>query len=155
MNVILHYICFIFNFINIVEKSSCRKTTWGKTSLEEMESAAAEVKEGKMSLRAAARDRNIDKSSLLRFMKKKENGEVKSVAWGAVAEAKRIFTDEMEEELAKHLKQLADQFHGLPPVKCCQLAFEYAAKNNIPVPANWKKTQCAGRLGCARHHMIP
>ena len=68
--------------------SSCRKTTWGKTSLEEMESAAAEVKEGKMSLRAAARDRNIDKSSLLRFMKKKENGEVKSVAWGAVAEEK-------------------------------------------------------------------
>ena len=57
--------------------SSCRKTTWGKTSLEEMESAAAEVKEGKMSIRPAARDRNIDMSSLLRFMKKKEKGEVK------------------------------------------------------------------------------
>ncbi len=84
-----------------------RKTTWGKTPLEEMESAAAEVKEGKKSIRAAARDRNIDKSSLLRFIKKKEKGEVKSVAWGAVAEAKRIFTDKMEEELAKHLKQLA------------------------------------------------
>lgn len=44
-----------------------RKTTWGKTHLEEMESAAAEVKEGKKSIRAAARDRNINKSSLLRF----------------------------------------------------------------------------------------
>lgn len=131
-----------------------RKTTWGKTPLEEMESAATEVKEGKKSIRAAARDRNIDKSSLLRFIKKKEKGNVKSVAWGAVAEAKRIFTDEMEEELAKHLKQLAEQFHGLHPVKCRQLAFEYAEKNNIPVPANWKKTQCAGRLGCARDHMI-
>ncbi|CAB1451101.1 unnamed protein product [Pleuronectes platessa] len=31
----------------------------------------------------------------------------------------------MEEELAKHLKQLADQFHGLAPVKCRGLAFEY------------------------------
>ncbi len=90
-----------------------RKTTWGKTPLEEMESAAAEVKEGKKSIRAAARDINIDKSSLLRFIKKKEKGEVKSVAWGAVAEAKRIFTNKIEEELAKHLKQLAEQFHGL------------------------------------------
>ncbi len=60
----------------------------------------------------------------------------------------------MEEELAKHLKQLAEQCRGLPPVKCSQLAFEYAEKNNIPVPANWTKTQCAGRLGCARDHMI-
>ncbi|CAB1444404.1 unnamed protein product [Pleuronectes platessa] len=49
----------------------------------------------------------------------------------------------MEEELAKHLKQLADQFHGLTPVKCRELAFEYAEKNNIPVPANWTEKQCA------------
>ncbi|KAK9540258.1 hypothetical protein VZT92_002722 [Zoarces viviparus] len=72
-----------------------------------MECAAAEVMQGKKSLRKAGRDRNIDKTTLKRFIKKKEKGEVKSVAWGAVAdEAKRIFTDEMEEELAKHLKQL-------------------------------------------------
>ncbi|CAB1419815.1 unnamed protein product [Pleuronectes platessa] len=49
----------------------------------------------------------------------------------------------MEEELAKHLKQLADQFHGLVPVKCRELAFEYAEKINIPVPANWTEKQCA------------
>ncbi|CAB1446938.1 unnamed protein product [Pleuronectes platessa] len=49
----------------------------------------------------------------------------------------------MEEELAKHLKQLADQFHGLAPVKCRELASEYAEKNNIPVPANWTEKQCA------------
>ncbi|CAJ1059690.1 protein ALP1-like isoform X1 [Xyrichtys novacula] len=50
----------------------------------------------------------------------------------------------MEEELAEHLKQLAEQFHGLPPVKCRQLAFEYAEKNNIPIPANWTKAHSAG-----------
>ncbi|CAB1428335.1 unnamed protein product [Pleuronectes platessa] len=50
----------------------------------------------------------------------------------------------MEEELAKHLKQLADQFHGLAPVKCRELAFEYSEKNNIPVPANWTEKQCEG-----------
>jgi len=131
-----------------------RKTTWGQTPLAEMEMAAAEVMQGKKSLRKAGTDRNIDKTTLKRFIKKKEKGEVNSVAWGAVAEAKRIFTDEMEEELAKHLKQLADQFHGLDPVKCRELAFEYAEKNNIPVPANWTEKQCAGRLWYARDHMI-
>ncbi|CAB1451724.1 unnamed protein product [Pleuronectes platessa] len=49
----------------------------------------------------------------------------------------------MEEELDKHFKQLADQFHGPAPVKCRELAFEYAEKNNIPVPANWTEKQCA------------
>ncbi|XP_062253798.1 zinc finger MYM-type protein 4-like isoform X3 [Platichthys flesus] len=121
-----------------------RKTTRGQTSFAEMEIAAAEVMQGKKSLRKAGRDRNIDKTTLKRFIKKKEKGEVKSVAWGAVAEAKRIFTDEMEEELANQLKQLADQFHGLAPVKCRKLAFEYAEKNNIPVPANWTEKRCAG-----------
>uniref|UniRef100_A0A3B5QKH3 Zgc:113274 n=1 Tax=Xiphophorus maculatus TaxID=8083 RepID=A0A3B5QKH3_XIPMA len=131
-----------------------RKTTWGQTPLAELESAAAEVRQGKQSLRKAGRDRNIDKTTLQRFIKKKEKGQVKSVAWSAVAEAKRIFTDEMEEELAKHLKQLADQFHGLPPVKCRELAFEYAKRNNIPVPANWTEKQCAWfRRFLARCHL--
>ncbi|CAB1454909.1 unnamed protein product [Pleuronectes platessa] len=55
----------------------------------------------------------------------------------------------MEEELAKHLKQLADQFHGLAPVKCLELAFEYAEKNNIPVSANWTEKECAVPLSKA------
>ncbi|KAK9529016.1 hypothetical protein VZT92_013135 [Zoarces viviparus] len=50
----------------------------------------------------------------------------------------------MEEEFANHLKQLADQFHGLAPVKCRLLVFEYSEKNYIPVPANWTEKQCAG-----------
>ncbi|CAB1428286.1 unnamed protein product [Pleuronectes platessa] len=58
----------------------------------------------------------------------------------------------MEEELAKHLKQLADQFNGLAPVKCHELAFEYAEKNNIPVPANWTEKQCAE---CLPYHSLP
>ena len=123
-----------------------RKTTWGKTPLEEMEKAAAEVMAGK-ALRAAARDSSIDKMTLLRFIKKTtEKGKVKSAAWGAVIDAKRIFTNEMEEELADHLKKLADQFHGLAPDKSRQLAFEYAQRNGVPVPASWTTKQRAGRV---------
>ncbi|CAB1439834.1 unnamed protein product [Pleuronectes platessa] len=63
----------------------------------------------------------------------------------------------MEEELAKHLKQLADQFHGLAPVKCRELAFEYAEKNNIPVLANWTEKQCAeaAKEGPPREQRVP
>ena len=131
-----------------------RKTSWGQTPLADMERAADEVIRGQTSLRQAGRDSNIDKSTLMRFIKKKKGGEVKSVAWGAVAEAKRVLSDEMEEELANHLKQLAAQFHGLAPNKCRELAFEFAQKNLVSVPDNWTKKQCAGRLGCLRDHMI-
>lgn len=131
-----------------------RKTTWGQTPLTEMERAADEVKQGKKSLREAARERNIDKSSLSRFIKKQQKGVVDSVAWKATAKAKRIFTDEMEDELATHLKDLADQFHGLSPTKCRELAFEYADRNSIPVPASWTDNHKAGRIGCARDLII-
>ncbi|CAB1441465.1 unnamed protein product [Pleuronectes platessa] len=66
----------------------------------------------------------------------------------------------MEEELAKHLKQLADQFHDLAPVKCRELAFEYAEKNNIPVPVQisitfWcQKWDCtSGRIWTRRQRL--
>ena len=51
-----------------------RKTTWGQTTLAEMESAAAEIMQGMKTLRKAGRDRNIDKTTLKRFIKKKEKG---------------------------------------------------------------------------------
>ncbi|CAB1428213.1 unnamed protein product [Pleuronectes platessa] len=54
----------------------------------------------------------------------------------------------MEDELVKHLKQLADQFHGLAPVKCRELAFEYAENNNIPVPVQGSQWE----LNCSLLH---
>lgn len=132
-----------------------RRTTWGQTPLSEMESAAAEVMEGKMSLREAARERSIDKTTLYRFIKKKkEKGEVKTVGWGAVASAKRVFSPSMEDDLANHFKRLADQFHGLGPMKCRELAFEFAIRNKIPVPENWTRKACAGKPGHDRDHMF-
>ncbi|KAK0133236.1 hypothetical protein N1851_031252 [Merluccius polli] len=56
---------------------------------------------------------------------KKERGtNVKSVSlyptlpYGGTAEAKRVFSEEVEKELAGHIKKLAEQFHGLTPKKC-------------------------------------
>ena len=52
------------------------------------------------------------------------------LGYDGVAEAKRILSDGMESELAKHIKNLADQFHGLTTLKCRELAYELAKRNN-------------------------
>ncbi|XP_051795629.1 uncharacterized protein zgc:113274 [Acanthochromis polyacanthus] len=122
-----------------------RKTNWGSTSLEEMQRAATEVQDGK-SIRKVATERNIDRSTLRRFLKKKEGGEVTVAGDTGTANAKRVFTEEMEEDLANHVKKLADHFHGLTAKKSRDLAYEMAEKNNIPVPESWKANRSAGRV---------
>ena len=54
----------------------------------------------------------------------------------------------MEEELSKHLKELAEQSYGLSPGRCRSLAFEYAEKNHVPMPSSWRERQCAGKTAC-------
>ena len=61
-----------------------RKTSWGSTPLEEMERAANDVKGGK-SIRSVAKERNIDRLTLRRNMKKRVAKEVKKsrVRWNS------------------------------------------------------------------------
>ena len=59
---------------------------------------------------------------------------MKTVGYSGTAQAKIIFTEEMEKKLADHIKKLADQFHDLTPKKCFDLAFEFTDRNRIPVP---------------------
>lgn len=55
-------------------------------------------------------------------------------------------TEEVEKELVNHSKKPADQFHGLNPKKCCELALKLAERNNIPVPTG-KKGLAVGWTG--------
>jgi len=59
------------------------------------------VREGK-SIRAAAKDANIDRMTLKRYIDKKENVPLKKTGYDGVAEARRILSDGMDSELAKH-----------------------------------------------------
>uniref|UniRef100_A0AAZ1XKP8 HTH psq-type domain-containing protein n=1 Tax=Oreochromis aureus TaxID=47969 RepID=A0AAZ1XKP8_OREAU len=93
-----------------------RKTSWGSTPLEEIERAASEVKGGK-SIRSVAKERQIDRSTLRRYIKRGTH--------------RRVFSEEVEKELAEHIKKLAEQFHGISPKKCRELALELAGRNNI------------------------
>uniref|UniRef100_A0A3Q1FDH6 Zgc:113274 n=1 Tax=Acanthochromis polyacanthus TaxID=80966 RepID=A0A3Q1FDH6_9TELE len=88
-----------------------RKTNWGSTSLEEVQRAATEVQGGK-SIR--------------------KGGEVTVAGYTGTANAKRVFTEEMEDDLAHHVKKLADHFHGLTAKKSRDVAYEMIL-NNVPI----------------------
>ena len=54
-----------------------------------------------------------------------------------------------EQELAQHIRDLDDRFHGLNPVKCRELAYEYAQRNKdcgINIPPSWVENKLAGKL---------
>ncbi|CAK6984175.1 hypothetical protein Z043_120335 [Scomber scombrus] len=72
--------------------------------------------------------------------------EVKTVRYSGTAQAKRVFTEETEKELANDIKKPADQFHGLTPKKCCGLAFILADRNKTPVPDNGKQYSFRSRF---------
>ncbi|XP_026128983.1 uncharacterized protein LOC113109562 isoform X2 [Carassius auratus] len=121
-----------------------RKTDWGSVTYEELEKAFVEVKRGK-SIRTVAKERKIGRSTLQRYMKKAEEKREKTVGYRGTAEARRILSEELEEELAEHIRVLSEGVHGLTPKKCREIAFEFAQKNNIPVPNNWGEQRLAGR----------
>uniref|UniRef100_A0A8C5IAT8 HTH psq-type domain-containing protein n=1 Tax=Gouania willdenowi TaxID=441366 RepID=A0A8C5IAT8_GOUWI len=123
-----------------------RKTGWDSTSLEEMERASNDVKGGK-SIKTLAKERNIDRSTLRRYFKKREAQEVETIGYSVTAKAKRVFSKNVEKDLADHIKKLAEQFHSLTPKKCHELALEktLAEINNIPTPRNWRKNALAGK----------
>ncbi|KAA0703685.1 hypothetical protein E1301_Tti000668 [Triplophysa tibetana] len=124
-----------------------RKTDWGSATFEELEKASVEVKRGK-SIRTVAKEKNIGRSTLQRYVKKAEGKREKTVGYRGTAEAQRIFSRELEAELSENIKTLAKRLHAVTPKKCRQMAFELAQKYNIPVPNNWGEQKLAGRDWC-------
>ena len=58
---------------------------------------------------------------------------------------KRIFPLQVENDLAQHIKELSDRFHGLSVTKFRAIAYEYAKSNCIPIPESWDREEKAGK----------
>uniref|UniRef100_A0A4W5N9M9 Uncharacterized protein n=1 Tax=Hucho hucho TaxID=62062 RepID=A0A4W5N9M9_9TELE len=104
-----------------------------------LERAAKEVREGKKSIPEAPRDEQIDRMTLKSYIDKNEHVPVWKRGCDRVAETHKVLSDDMESELAKHIQNIADQLHGLSSLKCRELAYELAHRNNITVPDNWSR----------------
>ncbi|KAK0136737.1 Jerky -like [Merluccius polli] len=132
-----------------------RKTDRASTPIVDLDRAAKEVQQGK-SIRQVARDMKICRMTLKRFMEKKKR-EVTKTGYQRTGHANQVFNENMETELADNIKALAAMFHGISAMKCRELAFEYAQRNAIDIPASWIREEKAGHdwflYFKAHHHM--
>ncbi|KAJ8019376.1 hypothetical protein HOLleu_42070 [Holothuria leucospilota] len=109
-----------------------RKTNRGNVSEAVFRRAAADTQLG-MSIRSAAFQHNIDRMTLTRFIQKENKDHF---GYKSLGKCKQILTDSMEKDLDQHIKDMANQYHGLSVEICVQLAFEFAVKNSVNVPEN-------------------
>ena len=120
-----------------------RKTNRGNTPRDVLQRAAAEVEKGR-AIRSVATEFNVDRMTLKRYITKRAMNPDAVTGYQAVTANKAVFPFEMENDLANHIKLLADMFHGLSVQKCCSLAYEFALHNKLNIPDSWAKNGKAG-----------
>ncbi len=119
-----------------------RKTDRASTPLVELDRAVKEVQQGK-TIHQVAREMKICRLTLKRFMEKKKI-EVTKTGYKRTGLANQVFKENMETELADHIKALAAMFHSISAMKFRELAFEYARRNGIDIPTSWIREKKAG-----------
>ena len=72
--------------------------------------AAKCVTEEGMSYRKAAANFNVDKITLMQYMKRKEANPTCTIGYQATILNNQIFSPEMEQQLSSHIVHLADMF---------------------------------------------
>ena len=121
-----------------------KKTDRVRTPLDVLTRASEAVAQGGNYTRVA-KEFSIDRMKLKRFIRKEKlKGPVTSAGYEYLSRLKRIFNDRQENDLAEHIKALCDQYYGLSVVKCRYLAYEFATKNNVTMPAIWVRDGKAG-----------
>jgi len=90
-----------------------------------LESAAKQVSDVGLSYQKAADNFDVDKVTLLRYMKKQADPDC-AVGYASTSLRHRIIPADMEKHLARRVSCLADMYYGLPLEKCKQLEDEFA-----------------------------
>lgn len=120
-----------------------RKTVRGSIPRDILQRVAVEIENGR-TIRGVATEFNINRMTLKRYITKRATNPDAITGYQAVAASKIIFKSEMEQDLANHIKLLADMFHGLSVQKCCALAYNFAVSNGLTIPDSWTKNGKAG-----------
>ena len=118
-----------------------KKTNTGDTPAPEFAAAAAEMQNA-TSLRKAARNHNIDKMTLKRYINKLKSNKLFSMGYSS---HKIVFIEKMGSDFATHIIDLSERFHGLTSEKVKELAYEFAMVNKINIPDSWKTNKKKGK----------
>ncbi|XP_065172178.1 uncharacterized protein, partial [Atheta coriaria] len=123
-----------------------RKTERARCDISKYEYAYDEVKRG-TSLRRAAEIHEINRMSLLRYIRKRDEAGANQcegrISMGYVAHNK-VFSNEQEQQLTKYITRCADIYFGLSTKEVRKLAFELSTKYNLKRPTTWVENKIAG-----------
>lgn len=113
---------------------------------DKVKSAVYEVIYNEKSYRGVAKAYNMSVMTLKRYVRKKRE----AIATGSSSpkyelnyKHSLLFKENEELDLSKEMAAAGKLEHGLTPKAARLLAFEFAVKNNINVPENWRKNKIA------------
>ena len=108
-----------------------------------VEAAVKLVVEKKTSIREAAAHHNIKKSTRSDYVRR-YRAEKDSCNFKRGQRNRQIFDDEMELSLCSYILTCSKLFYGLTSAAVRRLAYQYALKNKISMPASWTQNEMAG-----------
>ena len=111
----------------------------------ELKTAADAVAKCGKSIRSAAAEFNVDRMTLSRFMVKLLANPEKDISYERCKTVNMNFSTAMEADLAIHAKDMARRFYGLSKENYCYLVYEYAERNNVNIPENWRGNKKVGQ----------
>ena len=97
---------------------------------QQLSDAARSVLEGKKSVSAAAKEFNIKRMTLTRYISKLNSGGFPSMGY---SKPRLIFSQEQESFLKNYLLQMASIFYGYTPKDVSCLAYECAVQYKIRI----------------------
>lgn len=98
-----------------------------------------------LSLRCAAKQYNISKSTLARHIKNHLLSGQDNFVYNNSQNVKQVFTDIQETELVNYISECANMHYGLSTKEVRRLAYDYAKVNKTTYPASWDVHQKAGK----------
>lgn len=128
------------SFLQEMPRNRLRTTSRGPTQ-DVMERAADLVLKGNMSIRKAAKTYDLCHVTLQRFINKRKANEQPQMGYRP---HNRVFSVDLEVELAEYLKTSANIFYGLSPKEVRSLAYKYAVANKLKFPEKWHEFEMAG-----------
>lgn len=119
-----------------------RKTDRGKWSVQDMLEAIQKVRNNELSVRQAAEQYNVPKSTLQRRVKNRNKIVTENEKY--LGRFRKVFSDEQENEIVEYIFEMEKRFFGITYKELRHLAFDFAHANNIPTTFN-KDTRMASK----------
>ncbi|KAJ8957511.1 hypothetical protein NQ318_020545 [Aromia moschata] len=107
-----------------------RKTDRGKWSAQDMTEAIRKIRNNELSVRQAAEQYNVPKSTLQRRVTNKNKIVTESEKY--LGRFRQVFSVEQENEIMEYILEMEKRFFGITYKDLRQLAFDFAQANNIP-----------------------